>query len=198
VTRKRVNVRVLAATNRDLESLIEQGIFRRDLFYRINIVRVALPPLRQRKEDIPLLVDRFIDKMNRLRGKAVTGIEPTALNLLMIHDYPGNIRELENIIEHAFILCSQGPIGLHHLPASLSAHDPASGALPPSSMHARRQATEAEAIRAALVRNGYNRLAAARELGMHKSTLFRKLKQLNLELPEIDGRSSAHSRNTIA
>ena len=198
VARKRVNVRILAATNRDLEALVEQGAFRRDLFYRINIVRLALPPLRQRKEDIPLLVERFIDKMNRLRGKAVSGLEPVALERLMAHEYPGNIRELENIIEHAFILCSHGRIGLHHLPASLGSQGAGTDAAPVMSARARHQATEAEMIRDALARNGYNRLAAARDLGMHKSTLFRKLKKLNLELPEIDGRSPHAHRDTVA
>ena len=134
VKKERVNVRILAATNRDLEALVEQETFRRDLFYRINIVRLLLPPLRERKEDIPLLIERFIDKMNRLRGKAVSGIEPEALERLMAHDYPGNIRELENIIEHAFILCSQGRIGLHHLPGHLNHCSlPANDAAPSSS-----------------------------------------------------------------
>ncbi len=188
VHKQRTHVRILAATNRDLEALVEQGGFRRDLFYRINIVRLQLPTLRERKEDIPLLIERFIGKMNRLRGKVVTGIEPAALQQLMSHEYPGNIRELENIIEHAFILCSQGMIGSHHLPAYLTV---TAASVPSSpSFHALRRSTEAEAIRDALERNGYNRLAAARELGMHKSTLFRKLKNLNLNLPGVDGRST--------
>jgi PAS domain S-box-containing protein len=196
IKKERVNVRILAATNRDLEALVEQGKFRRDLFYRINIVRLPLPPLRERKEDIPLLVDRFIDKMNRLRGKMVRGIEPEALERLMDLDYPGNIRELENIIEHAFILCTHGQIGLQHLPARLNRASTTAAATrsantAPPTISARRHATEAEAIREALERNGYNRLAAARELGMHKSTLFRKLKKLQIELPEIDGRHLA-------
>ena len=189
---ERVNIRILAATNRTLESLVEQGTFRRDLFYRINIVRLALPPLRQRKEDIPLLIERFIDKMNRLRGKQVSGIDPEALEYLMTHDYPGNIRELENSIEHAFILCSQGRIGLHHLPGIV----PASESAP--ALYTLRRATEEEAIRDALIRNGYNRLATARELGMHKSTLFRKLKKLQIDLPEIDGRSTGSRPNKVA
>ncbi len=195
VKKERANVRILAATNRDLEALVEQGKFRRDLFYRINIVRLPLPPLRERKEDIPLLVERFIDKMNRLRGKMVRGIEPEALERLMGLDYPGNIRELENIIEHAFILCSQGQIGLQHLPGRLSGASPTATApkAASSGIRALHRATEEEAIREALERNGYNRLAAARELGMHKSTLFRKLKKLQIELPEIDGR---HSNST--
>ena len=188
VRKQRSNVRILAATNRDLEALVEQGKFRLDLFYRINVVRLQLPSLRQRKEDIPLLIERFIARMNRLRGKAVTGIEATALERLMAHDYPGNIRELENIIEHAFILCAQGLIGSHHLPAYLSAL--AAPTASPASFHALRRASEEEVIREALERNGYNRLATARELGMHKSTLFRKLKKLNLDLPGVDGRSA--------
>ena len=189
---ERVNVRILAATNRDLEALVAEGTFRRDLFYRINVVRLQLPPLRARREDIPLLVERCIDRMNRLRGRAVAGLEPAALARLMAHDFPGNIRELENIIEHGFILCTGERIGLHHLPANLQA--PAAATLPaptaePPDLRAVRAASEEEAIRAALERTHYNRLAAARELGMHKSTLFRKLKKLNLDLPPTDGRS---------
>ena len=189
---ERVNVRILAATNRDLEALVAEGTFRRDLFYRINVVRLQLPPLRARREDIPLLVERCIDRMNRLRGRAVAGLEPATLARLMAHDFPGNIRELENIIEHGFILCTGERIGLHHLPANLQA--PAAATLPaptaePPDLRAVRAASEEEAIRAALERTHYNRLAAARELGMHKSTLFRKLKKLNLDLPPTDGRS---------
>lgn len=189
INREQVNVRILAATNRDLEHLIGEGRFRRDLFYRINIVRLLLPPLRERKEDIPLLIERFIDKMNRLRGKAVSGIEPEALERLMAHDYPGNIRELENCIEHAFILCSQGRIGLNHLPGIFANGSRHPAGITPS-LRAYPPAGEAESIRAALERNDYNRLAAARELGMHKSTLFRKLKKLQLDLPPRDGRTA--------
>ena len=185
VDKQSTDVRIIAATNRDLAELLEHGGFRQDLFYRINIVRLQLPPLRERKEDIPLLVERFIDKMNRLRGKAVTGVDEEAMGLLMHHDYPGNIRELENIIEHAFILCSQGRIGVRHLPSHLFA----SPSLPPS-LQATRDLSEEEIILEALRRNNYNRLAAARELGMHKSTLFRKIRKLNLPLPAVDGRTS--------
>jgi len=192
VRQQQANVRILAATNLDIESLVEQGRFRQDLYYRINIVRLRLPPLRDRKEDIPLLIERFIDKMNRLRGKAVSGIGSVALERLMRHDYPGNIRELENIIEHAFILCAQGEINLQHLPTYMARPEPEIATSP---LRAAHQATEAEVLREALRRNGYNRLATARELGMHKSTLFRKLKKLNLILPSVDGRSPA-SRHT--
>ncbi len=194
VQKQHVNVRILAATNRDLETLIEHGRFRQDLFYRINIVRLQLPALRERKEDIPLLIERFIEKMNRLKGKSVTGIDTEALNWLMSYDYPGNIRQLENIIEHAFILCTEGEIGTRHLPGYLAASGAPIGASP-SSILAIRQCTEDEAILRALERNGYNRLATARELGIHKTTLFRKLKRLKLRLPDADGRTALPSKH---
>jgi len=195
VKKQHVNVRILAATNSDLETLIKEGRFRQDLFYRINIVRLRLPALRERKEDIPLLIKRFIKKMNRLRGKSVAGIDNEALNWLMGYDYPGNIRQLENIIEHAFILCSEGEIGTQHLPGYLAASASPIGTTP-SSIHAIRQSTEEDAILNALQRNGYNRLATAKELGMHKTTLFRKIKKLKIRLPNIDGRTALPPEST--
>lgn len=187
----RADVRIIAATNRELSQLVEQGGFRRDLFYRVNIVKLQLPPLRDRKEDIPILIDRFIEKMNRVRGTFVAGIEEAALVLLLQHDYPGNIRELENIVEHVFILCSQGQVGVQHLPAYLK--NQLVETISNTSMQAAVHSTEADIIMAALERNNFNRLAAAQELGMHKSTLFRKIKKYHLHLPQIDGRSSLTS-----
>lgn len=190
VKKQAANVRILAATNRDLNELVQSGGFRQDLFYRVNIVRIQLPPLRERKEDIPLLVDRFIAKMNRLRGKAVSGVSDQALELLMAHTFPGNIRELENIIEHALILCSQGVIEREHLPAYLF-DQPSNQKYAAPEMATIQSAvatTEVEQIKAALKRNNYNRTATARDLGMHKSTLFRKIKKLGVALPEVDGR----------
>ena len=181
------DVRVIAATNRHLADLVAADRFRQDLYYRINVVRLHLPPLRERREDIPLLIDHFIEKMNLLRGKAITGIDDEVLQILMGHDYPGNIRELENIIEHAFVLCRDGTIGTCHLPAAIAGRR-----RPPresDSLTHTLNTTEAMAIANALKRNGYNRLAAARELGMHKSTLFRKIKKLRIVMPKIDGRS---------
>lgn len=190
VEKHTTNVRIIAATNRDLAHLVEEGSFRRDLFYRVNIVRLQLPPLRERMEDIPLLADHFIGKMNRLRGKAVSYLSEESLEVLMRHSFPGNIRELENIIEHAFILCSSGPITLNHLPQSLLHIDSVPPASPQDSgqlQHAVHN-TEIEQIQAALQRNDYNRTAAARDLGMHKTTFFRKVKRLGITLPSRDGR----------
>jgi len=186
------DVRISAATNKNLDDQVAEGKFRRDLFYRINVVRMNLPPLRERKEDIPLLIGHFIEKMNLLRGKTITGVHDEVLQILMGHDYPGNIRELENIIEHAFVLCRGGNITVEHLPGSLE-----NRFRPPRAQNALTHtlnSTEAHAITNALKRNRYNRLAAAKELGMHKSTLFRKIKKLGIVLPQIDGRSKTEKR----
>jgi len=185
------DVRVVAATHRDLAALVKEGAFRQDLFYRINVVRVELPPLRQRKADIPLLVERFVGHLNRLRGRSVPGVSRDTLAILMAHNYPGNIRELENVIEHAFVLCGEGPIEPSHLPDDLMARAPPKARR--SDLRGSVRAAEAQSILDALKRNHFNRLAAARDLGMHKSTLFRKIKALGLNLPETDGRSGPGS-----
>jgi PAS domain S-box-containing protein len=182
----KADVRILAATHRDLAALVCKGIFRQDLFYRINVVRLDLPPLRKRKEDIPLLVDRFIARFNRMQGKTVTGVTPEVMALLMAHDYPGNVRELENLLEHAFVLCGSGLIAGHQLPEEFMGRLP--GSAPPGSINAAVHAVEAQAVREALRRNHGNRQAAARDLGLHKSTLFRKVRRLGIELPAEDGR----------
>ena len=184
----RADVRVLAATNRDLTTEVKRGSFREDLYYRIRVVEVRLPPLRERREDIPLLVERFVARFNRLQDRSVTGIDPTALSLLAAHDWPGNVRELENIVERAFILCGDGPIEARHLPGELTGpvgHRPGG---PLTLDEAVRDAARRQ-ILDAVRRNGNSRLAAARELGIHKSTLFRKVAELGIELPDGDGRS---------
>jgi PAS domain S-box-containing protein len=187
VKKVKSDVRIIAATNKSLADLVAKGEFRQDLYYRINVVSLHLPPLRDRKEDIPLLVTHFIEKMNMVRGKTIEGVNAKALRLLMGHDYPGNIRELQNLIEHAFVLCNAGLIEIRHLPGSftqqqLPAHDH-------TSLTEKLYSTEALAIINALEKNSYNRLAAAKALGIHKSTLFRKIKRLGIALPATDGRS---------
>jgi PAS domain S-box-containing protein len=181
------DARIMVATNKDLAEQVRRGVFREDLYYRVNVVRIELPPLRRRKEDIPLLVEQFVARFNRLQMKSVQGIAAEALSLLMAHDWPGNIRELENVIERAFILCHKGYIGIGHLPEELTAHS-AAGSLD-SDARSVHDILDAQAIRAALERNAFNRLAAAKELGIHKTTLFRRMKKLGVSLPEQDGRS---------
>ena len=181
------DARIIVATNKDLTELVRRGSFREDLYYRVNVIRVELPPLRRRKEDIPLLVQQFIDRFNRLQQKSVKGIAGEALSLLMAHDWPGNVRELENIIERSFILCNEEFIDIEHLPGELTARSAVGHGL--STIHTTRDLLEAEAIRTTLERHAYNRLAAAKDLGINKSTLFRKLKKFGITLPKRDGRS---------
>jgi transcriptional regulator with PAS, ATPase and Fis domain len=180
----KVDVRVVAATNRDLSKLVRKGTFRQDLFYRINVIRMKLPELRDRREDIPLLADRFVSKFNRLQNKGIAGVSEGALAILMEHDYPGNVRELENVIEHAFVLCRGGLIEPHHLPSSIRGD---TGIEPQRGKGALTlKALEAIHIADAVRRHGGNRTAAARELGIDPSTLFRKIKSLNVDLSGND------------
>jgi PAS domain S-box-containing protein len=181
------DVRIVVATHRDLAKLVDDGSFREDLYYRINVIRLELPSLRERREDIPLLVDHFIGRFNRLQGKDVVGVSDEVLAVLMKHDYPGNARELENIIERAFVLCRGGMIELGHLPPELGREVMSS---PPSTATGLTlRELESLHITDALRRNEGNRKAAAEELGIHPSTLFRKIKDLGIEAPETDGRS---------
>ena len=181
------DARVIVATNRNLPDLVRSGDFREDLYYRVNVIRLELPPLRERKEDIPLLVDQFIRHFNRVQQRAVPGISPEALSLLMIHRWPGNIRELRNCIERAFVLCAEGRIHIAHLPEELTVAGVLNSASSQESLH---DLLDRQAIQAALEQTGFSRLAAARELGIHKTTLFRRMKRLGMTLPARDGRSA--------
>ncbi|MFH1143998.1 MAG: sigma 54-interacting transcriptional regulator [Candidatus Eisenbacteria bacterium] len=185
------DVRIIVATNRDLAERMREGAFREDLYYRVNVVRMELPPLRRRKEDIPLLVDQFLARFNRLQQRSVRGVSAEVLSLFMAHDWPGNIRELENAIEHCFVLCEGGTIGIAHLPLELTARGPAAGVVP--DLRSARDLFDDQSIRAALERNGGSRLAAARDLGIHKSTLFRRMKKLGLRAPERSRRAGPRS-----
>ena len=179
------DARVIVATNANLAELVRGGDFREDLYYRVNVIRLELPPLRERKDDMGLLVDQFIRHFNRVQHRAVPGISPEALSLLMVHDWPGNIRELRNCIERAFVLCGQERIDIAHLPEELTLAGVRGSSGPRASLH---DLLDRQAIQAALERTGFNRLAAARELGIHKTTLFRRMKRLGMPLPERDGR----------
>ncbi|MBI4963092.1 MAG: sigma 54-interacting transcriptional regulator [Desulfomonile tiedjei] len=171
------DVRVVAATNKDLKAMVAEGKFREDLYYRIQIFNLALPPLRERKEDIHLLAQHFVDRMNRLKGKDIAGLSPEALGAFMRHDWPGNIRELQNAIEHGFILCHGGLIEVRHLPAHFR-----SAALAPESLPIGLTLTEVEirVIKDALASNQGNKSATARELGIDKTTLWRKMKRFGI------------------
>jgi PAS domain S-box-containing protein len=181
----KVDIRVIAATNKDLAKLVEEGKFREDLYYRIRVIYLLLPGLRERREDIPLLVDHIIAKYNRLQAKNIVGVSSDAMTRLMGYDFPGNIRELENIIEQAFVLCGTDLIELHHLPPGLRpAAISSTGDIGPMNL----KAMEKHLITETLRRYGGNRNRAARDLGIDTSTLYRKVRDLKIETPEKDGR----------
>ena len=175
----KTDARIIAATNKNLEEMVKEGTFREDLYYRLNVVKIELPPLRERMEDLPLLVEYFIKKFNMERDRNVKGISEEALSVLMHHDYPGNIRELENIIEYAFILCHEDLIQVRHLPEWLvEQYNPEtrdkSGPLTLKEI-------EKRAILDALKRNNFKKLKTCRELGISKDTLRRKLMSYGLK-----------------
>ncbi len=170
------DIRVVAATNRDLEDMVSSGDFRRDLYYRVNVVTLRLPALRERKEDIPMLAGHFVRKYAGLMGKEINGISPEAVSMLMSHHFPGNIRELENITEHAVVVCREALVGIEHLPEAFSGDR--ARAAPEKSVSWRD--TEAGFIIRALERNRWHRTRTSSELGVHPSTLWRKMKKLGI------------------
>jgi two-component system response regulator HydG len=179
--RRRINVRIIAATNRDLDSAIRAGTFRQDLYFRLNVVQVKLPPLRDRKSDIPLMVTAFLEKFSDPQGPVRT-ISEDAMRHLIAYDWPGNVRELENAVERAVALGS-GPI-LHvaDLPSSLQY--PTSERAPERDEILPLEELERRAILRTLRETSGDKLAAARMLGIGKTTLYRKLKQYHVEHAE--------------
>jgi PAS domain S-box-containing protein len=180
-----VDVRVVAATNKNLFELVQQGIFRDDLYYRIRVIQLRLPQLRHRREDIPLLVQHLIDKFNRLQERTITGVSAEVMARLMEHHFPGNVRELENIIEQAFVLCQGMIIELNHLPPEMRPPQLAGG---DSLDHVSLRTMEQLMIKDALHRNDGNRTLTARDLGVNPSTLYRKIKAYGIAVPQQDGR----------
>jgi transcriptional regulator with PAS, ATPase and Fis domain len=180
-----VDVRVVAATNKNLLELVKKGLFRDDLYYRIRVVHLKLPELSRRREDIPLLVQHLIDKFNRLQEKQITTVSTEVMARLMEHDFPGNVRELENIIEQAFVLCQGVTIELNHLPPELRR---AQMVNPDSLTRMGLKSMEQLMITEALERNDGNRKRAAQDLGIDPSTLYRKIKAYQIDVPETDGR----------
>jgi PAS domain S-box-containing protein len=177
----RANVRFVTASNQNLEQLVEQGKFREDLFYRLNVVSIMLPPLKDRKEDIPLLIDHFINRFNRLKNKNITSVSDEVLTILMNHNFPGNIRELENIIEYGFVLCSNQIIQISHLPEQLKEKytkisNKATAGLTLATIQKR-------ALEQALIRNNWKRMATARELNIDKGTLRRMIERFDIKQP---------------
>jgi len=172
------DVRIIAATNKNLFQMVQQGLFREDLYYRLAVVKIELPPLKERKEDIPILIDHFIQKLNVLRGKDISGISEDALSLLMQYNFPGNIRELENILEYAFILCKENVIGIEHLPEEVVAEMVKNKTKKEELSDFDKQ--YAENIIEVLKKYNGNKMLTAKELKISRTTLWRKLKKYGI------------------
>ena len=176
----RVDARIVASTNRDLEAAVKDGTFREDLFYRLAVFPIAVPPLRERREDIPLLVNHLLNKHAERLGKVISGVSPAALRAMLHYDWPGNVRELENAVERAVLMETTEVLKLKHLPSDL---------LPPAASRSERAKPaamtplaemERQAIARALDLSGHNINQAARHLGINRATLYRKLKKYDL------------------
>jgi DNA-binding NtrC family response regulator len=186
----KVDVRIIAATNTDLEELIRQKGFRKDLFYRLNVIKIELPPLRNRKEDIPLLVRHFIDVYGRENNKAIEGVSEDVLELFMNYDWPGNIRELENLIERATVLSRSKLITPDNLPPFLlNAREAAAGALAFASeemtLHEQLQEYQKKVILATLKKTKGVQNKAAQILGLKPTTLNEMIKRLKIDIRQI-------------
>jgi len=179
----KVDVRIISATNADLRELVKAKAFREDLFYRLNVVPIYMPPLRARKGDIPLLVDHFLAKYNRQFNRQVRGFSPAALEVLQAYDWPGNVRELQNVVERLVVISKHAVIQLRDLPLDLrSAQAPLAERLSEEERDLREalQQFERDYIRRVLEKTHWNQTAAARILGIHRNTMQAKIEQHEL------------------
>ena len=178
----KVDVRIISATNKDLEAAMKKGEFREDLYYRISVFPIKLPPLRDRKEDIPLLAAHFLNKYNDQEGKEIEGISPEALELLMAYNWPGNVRELENAIERAVVLASDVEIGAKELPAAVRSLGEKKLYESDNTLSSWIEKLEEEALRQALLENEGNISKTAKKLGIGRATIYRKAKKYGLPM----------------
>jgi PAS domain S-box-containing protein len=184
---EKADVRILSATNKNLLKMVNEGSFRDDLYYRINIVKLVLPPLRKRKEDIPLLTEHFLRKYGCLQDKDIQGLSHKAMNLLISYDFPGNVRELENIIEYACVVCKNHLIRVKHLPETLKQPRDGPASTLPQKPHANETSMdelEKNFIYEALRKNNWSRKLTAAQIGINPSTLWRKMKRFNITVPK--------------
>lgn len=179
----KADVRIVAATNKNLFEMMKTKSFREDLFYRLNVMRIDLPPLSKRKEDIPLLVDNFVRKFNLRKGKNIFGVSDDVMEFLMGYDFPGNIRELENIIEHAFVLCKDRVIEMKHMPKEFNQYYNVWNGDKRAPLTDPLKNAEADLIQKTLEKHHGNRMETAKTLGINRSTLWRKMKKYGLQLP---------------
>jgi transcriptional regulator with PAS, ATPase and Fis domain len=182
---------VIASTCHDLERAVRDGRFREDLYYRLGVITIDVPPLVERESDIPLLVEHALERLSRRGERIVSRVAPEAMRLLQAHDYPGNVRELENLMEHAFVVGQGSVLEPEHLPSYMTR----TSAPPPASEPTGRTSGVAqEALLAALRKHGRNRTLAAMELGIHRSTLWRRMRKFGLtEEPRGKRGEAVHS-----
>ncbi len=176
---KKVNVRIIAATNKDLAEAVKNGRFREDLFFRINVIQVHIPPLRERKEDIPLLTAYFLHKYNQQLKKKVTDISEEAMTMLLNYDYPGNVRELENIIQHAIVVAEGSMFSKNELPSFVPARQSLPEPIEPT--FKTMEEMEEELIRETLLKCYNNQSLAAKKLSIGRTTLIRKMKKYKIK-----------------
>ena len=174
----KTNVRIIAASKANLQNLVHNKKFREDLFYRINVVKIELPTLNQRRDDIPLLIKHFIRKFNHHMHKSINGVSPEVLKLLLNYSYEGNIRQLENIIEHAFVMCQINEIKLEHMPPEIISSK--YNIEHPQQLEIPLEESERRTISAILSKHKGDTLAASQELKIHRATLYRKIKKYNI------------------
>jgi transcriptional regulator with PAS, ATPase and Fis domain len=172
------NVRVISACKEELLDLVEADKFRDDLYFRLNVVKIKLPSLNERREDIPLLIEHFIEKYNHKMGKSIISVSREVLEILVNYDYPGNIRELENIIEHAFVMCPDEEIKKEHISSELYNKKQSGNTV--VDKISPLQNSERTTILEVLKRNNWNKVKTAKELDLHRSTLWRKMKEYRL------------------
>ena len=188
---RKVDIRIMAATNRDLYSRVKEGLFRDDLYYRLKVFPIVLPPLRKRKEDIALLTQHFIDRQNRKTGKNITGISQYAMRVFLDHSWPGNVRELENAIEHAFVLCNRGQIEISDLPLELrqSGDKCRPGAVQGAAPRKARIGKDLskEELLELLGTSNWNKAEVARRLGVSRTAVWKYMKKWNIPLQQSAG-----------
>jgi two-component system response regulator AtoC len=182
----RVDVRIVAATSRDLHRFVAEGRFREDLYYRLNVVAISLPPLRDRKEDVPVLAQAFLQRLAIETKKNFTGISDEAMNRLVSYDWPGNVRELVNVLERALVIGEGPEVGLQDLPPEVYGHK--APVLDGMSYQQAVLAYRREMVSRALSKNQGNRIAAARELGLHEKSLSRLIRSLGIKNSSVNNR----------
>jgi two-component system response regulator PilR (NtrC family) len=179
---RRLNARIIAASNQDMRRMLGDGKFREDLFYRLNVVHIYVPPLRERKEDIPALVRHLVSRYNRELGKKIQGVDNSTMKLLLSHDWKGNVRELKNAVERAMIFCDRGTIGVDDLPAELHGAKRIPGLMSRGDLKQSVKEFEKISILSVLEEVGYDKRHAASLLGLSKSSLYRKMEELGIDL----------------